>query len=134
MSVKNRYLSHTHTHTQKHHYIGNLIIPAQEIHFSLALRIKQELCINRCVVIICAPLHLGNRKMRFQSPLHLQHLPMLNEKKDKCQFMRSKIELQVVDVLVQVLVNVKLKLAAMFLSLHHSAIQVTAKTKRLKTW
>lgn len=68
---------HTHTHTT----IGYLIIPAQEIHFSLALRIKQELCINRCVVIICAPLHLGNRKMRFQSPLHLQHLPMLNEKK-----------------------------------------------------
>ena len=47
--------------------------------------------------------------------------------------MGSKIELQVVDVTVQVLVNVKLKLAATFLSLQHSAIQVTAKAKRLKT-
>lgn len=75
-------LSEPHTHTHTHTTTGNLIIPAQEIHFSLSLRIKQELCINRCVVIICAPLHLGNRKMRFQSPLHLQHLPMLNEKKD----------------------------------------------------
>lgn len=35
--------------------------------------------------------------------------------------MRSKIELQVVDLIVQVLVNVKLKLAAMFLSQQHSA-------------
>lgn len=46
--------------------------------------------------------------------------------------MRSKIELQVVDVIVQVLVNVKLKLAAMFFSLQHSAIQVTAKTNDSK--
>ena len=66
--------THTHTHTT----IGNLIIPAREIPFSQALRIKQELCINHCV-IICTPLHLGNRKMRFQSPLHLQHLPMLKK-------------------------------------------------------
>ena len=48
-------------------------------------------------------------------------------KKRQCQFMRSKIELQVVDVIVQVLVNVTLKLAAVFLSQQHSAIQVTAK-------
>ena len=48
-------------------------------------------------------------------------------KKRQCQFMRNKIELQVVDVIVQVLVNVTLKLAAVFLSQQHSAIQVTAK-------
>ena len=41
--------------------------------------------------------------------------------------MGSKNELKAVDVMVQVLVNVKLKFAMMFLSLQHSAIQVTAK-------
>ena len=50
------------------------------------------------------------------------------QKTDICQFMGSKIELKVVHGIVQVLVNVNLKLAVMLLSQQQSKIQVTRKT------
>ena len=115
-------VSHTHTHT--HHYrISNYPCTRNPLFASFT---NQTRTLHKSMC--CYHLHTftsGQSKNAFsKSASSTAPADAKRKKKGKCQFMRSKIELQVVEVLVQLLV--KLKLAAMFLSLQHSAIQVTA--------